>query len=266
MSGSGGFGGGPFGGAPWGGSLVPLPPGGFVGPIYPLPTGIILCHVPIERFTGEPTTGPLKGSNGLLFFSPSLLGQIPGNQFDLDSIRIDTDATDHYSPPIIENNRIFLFGSTSTSRTNDPKFRTQPGNYTVVGALVDTALLILLANDLRTQYEAHRVSAVFHIVADAVNAITAPVAVDIPTSVALINDIKAKYNAHRTEAGVHAVNDTSNTVISPDSGGDGLSVAILGNEEKMRYNLHRTQVGIHLVNDGVNIVTAVDPSVLIKLI
>lgn len=252
----GGFGSG-WGSGPWGGGGIssPAPFGGFVSPLYPVPLNTLLGQTPVARFSGEPTSGLLIPSLGQVFFSPAFLGNLALNEIDLDSIILDVDAGDIYTPPIRENLRQFTFGPSSASRTNESKWRTQPSFFTAIGALVDTVNLVVLANDLRTQYEAHRPDLTFHDNADGVNTITAPVATDLATSITLLNDIKAKFNGHRTEATIHPMDDVTNVVTSPNST-DAVSAVILSNELKTRYNAHRTAPGVHIVDDATNIVTA----------
>lgn len=244
-------------GGPWGGSSVsgPAPFGGFVSPLYPVPFNIKLGEVSTGRFSGEPTTGLLSPSAGQIFFSPSLLNSIALNEIDLDDIRFDVNVNEVYEPVVQENLRLFTFGPNSPSRTNDAKWRTQPKEFTAIGGLVDTANLVVLANDLRTQYEAHRPDLTYHDNADAVNVITAPVATDLTTSVTLLNDIKTKFNGHRTEATIHPTDDVTNIITSPDAT-EAVSAAILSNELKTKYNAHRTAPGVHLADDVTNIVTA----------
>lgn len=71
--------------------------------------------------------------------------------------------------------------------------------------------VLVLANALRAAYEAHRVNVESptgsasgaHVVADATNAITAPVATDQTTANTLLNEIKTDLNAHMLLAASH---------------------------------------------------------------
>jgi hypothetical protein len=92
-------------------------------------------------------------------------------------------------------------------------------NTVALGASVDLATAIALLNELRGDYEAHRVlvgGGPVHTVPDNVNAVVAPVATDAGTALALANDLAAKYDAHRTEIGVHALDDTTNVITVDD--------------------------------------------------
>jgi hypothetical protein len=118
-----------------------------------------------------------------------------------------------------------------------------------------TASLVTLANELRTDYEAHRVNVTFHAAADNVNTIAAASSTDLATAITLLNDWKAKYNAHRTQATVHANNDTVN-IVSVANATDLRSALVLAFDCKAKYNAHRTQATVHGTNDTTNIVSA----------
>ncbi len=135
---SGGFGGSGQGKGPWGGAEPEPPPGQFESPLYPVPIGQKFGSVPPERFSGEPASGPLSRAAGLLFFSPALLSPASGNEIDVDSIGVVVTAADSYPPPVQENNRVFFFSRTGTSRTNNFLYRSQPKAYTAVGTMVQT--------------------------------------------------------------------------------------------------------------------------------
>lgn len=127
-------------GGSWGGESGPIPdppPNNFEDPSYPVPLGVELGNVPSSSFTGEPETGPLSGSQGALFFSPALIEPNLGNQVDLDSIQITVHGSDIYVRPPEGNDKVFTWGPGS-GRTNNPRDRTQPKAYTVVGVMVQT--------------------------------------------------------------------------------------------------------------------------------
>lgn len=130
-------------GGPWGsGGAGPLPvPCVFGGPIYQIPFGTIFGTADINRFSGTPTAGPIVldfQSPGLIFFSPALFNLYINNEIDVDYFDVTTIAADIYQQPIQENNRVFMFGPNSPSRTNDALYRTQPGEYTITGEMVQT--------------------------------------------------------------------------------------------------------------------------------
>jgi hypothetical protein len=135
---SGGFGGGGFGGLPWGGQQTSQ--GGsvvnqFTSPIYPAPLRVRFGDIKPSQFSGEPQTGSLSGSNGLLFFSPSLLINSAGNEIDIDSIDVGALAADLYAPIVQQNSRNFRFSRTGFPRTNNFLYRVQPKAYTAVGIM-----------------------------------------------------------------------------------------------------------------------------------
>ena len=90
-------------------------------------------------------------------------------------------------------------------------------NVVTAPAATNLTSLIALVNDLRTQYELHRIDDVavnnVHTAVDAVNAIAAPPATDLSSAVFLTLDIQQKYNAHRILVGggpVHNAPDNTN--------------------------------------------------------
>lgn len=79
----------------------------------------------------------------------------------------------------------------------------------------DVATSITRLNILRASYEAHRVSIGddgAHVVADATNALTAPVASNQATAVALATDLRSKVGNHLVFVGPHAAADTARTL------------------------------------------------------
>jgi len=102
----------------------------------------------------------------------------------------------------------------------------------------DQATLETLLNEIKTDYNAHRVSTTFHEVADSTNVVSSANASDLPTALTLVNEIKADFNAHRVMGTVHYYTDP-NAVTSADA--TNLATAItLANEIKTDYNNHRT--------------------------
>lgn len=147
MSGrGGGFGKTRWGFGSWGSSDESPAPGGgqFATGILVVPFGQRFGSVPVSRFTGEPASGPLSGSSGLLFFSVALLGPSSSNSVDFESVDFTTVCTDSYYRPPEVSGRLFRFGggpgfgSTNLSRTNDPLYRSQPVRYSAVATLTQT--------------------------------------------------------------------------------------------------------------------------------
>ena len=105
----------------------------------------------------------------------------------------------------------------------------------------DQATLNTLLNEIKADYNAHRVSTTFHSNADNTNAVTSADATDLATSITLANEIKADYNAHRTQANVHPYTDYYNAVTSANAT-DLATAETLANEIKSDYNAHLTAI------------------------
>ena len=114
----------------------------------------------------------------------------------------------------------------------------------------DQATLNTLLNEIKADYNAHRVSTTFHSVADNTNAVTSADATDLATSLTLANEIKADYNAHRTQATIHPYNDYNNEVTSADST-DLATAETLANEIKADYNAHLTATANYFTIYGI---------------
>lgn len=123
-------------------------------------------------------------------------------------------------------------------------------------------LAILLVNDLKVQYEAHRVLTTggVHGAADSTNVVTSSDATDLASAITLANDIKTQYNAHRvlTAGSVHGAADTTNVVSSADATTLATLITLV-NEIRVDYEAHRvlTSGGVHGAADSTNVVTAV---------
>lgn len=117
---------------------------------------------------------------------------------------------------------------------------------------------IVLGNEIKTDYNIHRVSVVFHGVADTTNVVTSANATDLATLITLANEIKADLNAHYANTGgaYHSVVDTVNTVTHADATNLQTVLSLL-RVLKASYNAHRTQSGVHAADDTTNITTAV---------
>ncbi len=143
---SGGFGKSRWGFGPWGFAERPSAPGvsQFATGILVVPFGQKFGRVPVSRFTGEPVSGPLSESAGLLFFSAALLDPSSSNSVDFESVDFTTVCTDFYFRPPEVSGRLFRFGggpgfgSSNLSRTNVALYRSQPVEYSAVATLVQT--------------------------------------------------------------------------------------------------------------------------------
>lgn len=122
-------------------------------------------------------------------------------------------------------------------------------------------LAITLVNDLKTQYEAHRVltAGSVHGAADTTNVVGSPDATSLATAITLANEIKTDYEAHRilTAGSVHGAADNTNAVTAADST-DLDSLITLVNDLRTQYEAHRvyTVGGVHGAADTTNVVTA----------
>ena len=128
---------------------------------------------------------------------------------------------------------------------------------------IATSEVITLANELKADYNAHRVltTGTVHGAADSTNSVTASDATTLATAYTLLNQIKAKYNAHRvlTAGSVHGAADSTNDADAADA--TTLATAItLANQLKAKYNAHRvlTAGAVHGAADSTNVVATAD--------
>lgn len=122
----------------------------------------------------------------------------------------------------------------------------------------------LLANDLATKYEAHRIltSGPVHGAADSTNVITAATATTKATAILLLNDIKAMFNAHCAliAGGVHGAADTTNPVSTTDltSSATWSEIQVMADAIRTAYEAHRqlTAGSVHEGADATNTISA----------
>lgn len=119
---------------------------------------------------------------------------------------------------------------------------------------------IVMANDLRSKFEAHLTNLGSHDPNDSAGVIPVVNATNLTSLVILINEIKLKFNLHLSKGGgvgaVHAVVDLVNPVVTPDAF-DLTSALVLTNVLRANFNAHRIQTSIHFVNDDTNVVDLV---------
>ena len=128
---------------------------------------------------------------------------------------------------------------------------------------------IALANDLRTQYEAHRADGAQHTAsADSTNVITAPVATDFDTLAALTIDLIAQYDAHEADAELaaghvyHAGQENADHSLSTTSDPQTLDEIIARlNDLKTKFNAHDADSGAHAVTSSHQATVSVDPTI-----
>lgn len=120
--------------------------------------------------------------------------------------------------------------------------------------------LIAQLNDLKAQYNAHRVltAGSVHGAADSTNVVSAADATTQETAYTLANAIKTAYEAHRvlTAGSVHGAADSTNTVSAADATTLATLVA-LTEELVVDYEAHRvlTAASVHGGADSTNAVT-----------
>lgn len=118
------------------------------------------------------------------------------------------------------------------------------------------AELITLANELRTDYIAHRADDTVHDVVGSSNTISSSACTDLATAITLLNELRTAYAGHRVDLGPHDAADNTNTVASAACT-DRETAVTLANQLKTAYNAHRTQAGVHPVNDATNVTSSV---------
>lgn len=118
-----------------------------------------------------------------------------------------------------------------------------------------TADLVALVNELKSDYNTHRTSTVFHVAADSTNVVASSNATDLATAITLVNEIKVDFNAHLTQSGVHQSDDLVDAVTVADA--TTLQTAVtLAHALKDAYNAHLVNLGTHGHDDSANPTTA----------
>lgn len=121
---------------------------------------------------------------------------------------------------------------------------------------------IALANNIKTQYNAHLGNVVAHDIADATNTATSPAASNLATLLTLVNELRNDYEAHRIFSGggnPHNSSDTTNVISLQLSNATDLSSAItLLKEIRDQYEAHRVDAVAHNSADSTNFVTTVE--------
>lgn len=81
----------------------------------------------------------------------------------------------------------------------------------------DQATLNTLLNEIKADYNLHRVDTTYHNNADTTNAVTSADSSSEATAVTLANEIKADFNAHRMQATIHPYNDNRYVVTAANA-------------------------------------------------
>ena len=111
-------------------------------------------------------------------------------------------------------------------------------NVTAAANATNQATLDTLIDELKLDYNAHRVSTDYHDAADSTNVITSGNGDGtLPTALTLTNELKLDINAHRTQSGVHAPDDNRNAILLADATVLADCIA-LANDIKAKYNDH----------------------------
>jgi len=120
------------------------------------------------------------------------------------------------------------------------------------------AQAIVVANSLATNYGGHQALATWHVLADAANNVTAPVATDLSSLLTLLADIKAQFNAHIINTGGvyhNGSTDTTNTISAADPTTLEEAINFIW-VLKNNFNSHLATAGtIHLLADATNVET-----------
>ena len=149
------------------------------------------------------------------------------------------------------------------------------------------ASAILLANDIRTCYLAHRAQAGVHVNNDVGNNIASGACIDIATlvtlanqakvalnghnaaaseveeAITLLNDLATQYEAHRVDLtgapAIHGAADNTDVLTATVPCTDFATACTLANDIKDKYNAHRVLLGgVHATADVTNAVTSLN--------
>lgn len=164
--------------------------------------------------------------------------------------------------PSLRNDGDFPIAEVLSSTT----LRLSNSNLYVVDVSATSNDIIAIVNDLKKQYNLHRVAAItvstivtsVHGSNDIINIVTAPDATDLTSAIFLLNDIDTSFNAHVIDVSgvppVHNMIDTSNIISAPTST-DLPSAIYLANDIAKKYHSHRQKRDVHVVADSIDIVT-----------
>jgi len=108
-------------------------------------------------------------------------------------------------------------------------------------ALTADDLLFEGVNTLKSLYEAHRISTVFHNSSDTLNPVVSPDATDFTSAAILLNELKGVINSHFGDFVVHNVADTNVSTL-PDVT-DAQSAQVLIADLKAKFNAHLKKGG-----------------------
>jgi len=102
----------------------------------------------------------------------------------------------------------------------------------------------VLLNEMKTDYEAHRVATAYHLGADNVNSVSAvPSADTYAKAVTLSAALATAYTAHRSQLGVHVQTD-ANAIVAVTPPTNMAQLLLLANDLKAKFNLHDADVSL----------------------
>ncbi|KKK72262.1 hypothetical protein LCGC14_2905630, partial [marine sediment metagenome] len=118
----------------------------------------------------------------------------------------------------------------------------------------------VMANDLRTKFDAHLINLGSHNPDDEDELIGVVNASNLTSLIILLNQLKAGFNAHIAKGSgagnVHQIVDGTN-IVTLDDATDMVSSVELANDLRTKFNAHREQSSVHFFDDLVNNVTQV---------
>ncbi len=120
--------------------------------------------------------------------------------------------------------------------------------------ITTVAAAYTLANELKTDYEVHRASAVYHSAADTTNTISASNASTTATLIALVNELKTDFNAHVILSTAH-IDVTGKLITAHHATSLATSYVLLDNIKSI-YNQHIPSIKYHLSADTSNAITS----------
>lgn len=119
-------------------------------------------------------------------------------------------------------------------------------------------LLIEIANDLKTKYNAHRISTASHVSSDTVNGTTAPDATSLSSAITLLNNLLTVMAAHFLNAPVHSSLPTTLPSYATATTED--EAVTLATALKTSFNAHIASTTYHLAIDPLAVtISATNP-------
>jgi len=117
---------------------------------------------------------------------------------------------------------------------------------------------IILANQLKAAFNAHRTQSGVHVAPDTVNVVGSPDAFDLPSVEALLSEIRSRFTDHLSGPGVHVEEDVADRVVALPPTSLAM-VDSLVTELRSKYGAHRSSAVYHVSPDLVNSTSAPDP-------